>query len=488
MKLYLKLFSLIFIGIILIFALTGILQVRRETKFFREEILNDTMALGRILANEISNAWENGGMSRVNELLRKANDADANIQCRWVGAAAMPDHADPPDGGSARMAPSGGNAVRLLEKPDASGEMRALYYFPVTLPDGRHGGLELSQSLSGLKQYTGDTLKYYIVMSVILILAVGSLLAMGSFWLLAKPLHLVIQRTREINSGKLDGRLQIHRRDEIGELALSINDMSEQLLRNREKIRREMQARINALEQLRHEDRLRSVGRLASGVAHELGTPLNVISGRAGLIATDASASREIAGSAETIRGQCKRMTKIIRQLLDFARRSTPESAPVDLNRIIAQTAVLLKPLAKKKRVKFDFHAAADPAIVVADIAQLEQVLTNLLTNAVQAMPDGGRVRIAVEKTRAIPPEQDQQKENLYHVVRVRDEGSGISPEDLPHIFDPFYTTKDTGEGTGLGLSIAHGIVQEHGGWISATSEPGHGSTFSVFLPAEDLQ
>jgi two-component system, NtrC family, sensor kinase len=101
-------------------------------------------------------------------------------------------------------------------------------------------------------------------------------------------------------------------------------------------------------------------------------------------------------------------------------------------------------------------------------------------------MPKGGRVSVEIDKIQTRPPEKHEQKEKKYFVIRVQDEGIGISQNDLPHIFDPFFTTKDTGEGTGLGLSIAYGIVQEHGGWIEASSELGHGSIFRVYLPAEE--
>jgi two-component system NtrC family sensor kinase len=488
MKLYLKLFALIFIGIITIFALNGILQIRRETKFFKEKIRQDAILLAQILTTEIPGAWQNGGIKRVKQLIREVNHADSMVRFSWVWFDAARGTANAPVVEEARRLLSNRDSLLSIERADEYGKMRAFSYFPVSLPDTRQGGLQISQSLSGLKQFSRNTMKYVIIMAVVLILAIGTILAMGSFWLLAKPIRLVIQRTRDIHAGRLDGSLQLHRRDEMGELALAINHMSAQLLLDREKIQQEMQARIGALEQLRHADRLRSVGRFASGVAHELGTPLNVISGRAGLIATDESVSEEIISNAETIRGQCQRMTLIIRQLLDFARRSTPKRESSDLNKIISQAAALLKPFALKQQVRIDFSQLEYPAIVMADSGQIEEVLTNLFTNAVQAMPDGGRAWVQIGKAHAKPPQGHNGEKGEYFVIRVQDEGPGISPNDLPHIFDPFFTTKDTGEGTGLGLSIAHGIVQEHGGWIEASSELGHGSTFSVYIPAEETQ
>jgi two-component system NtrC family sensor kinase len=488
MKLYLKLFALIFLGIITTFTLNGILQIRRETDFFKEETRHDTILLGHVLTNEISDAWQNSGMKRVKQLIHDVNRADSMVRFRWVWFNAEQGTANAPEIEEARRLLSNSKSLLSIEKVDEHGEIRAFFYFPVPLSQTRPGGLEISQSLSSLKRYTRTTVIYVITMTILLTFALGTLLAMGSYWLLAKPLRLVMRRTRDIHAGRLDGALQLHRRDEMGELASAINSMSAQLLLDREKIQQEMQARSEALEQLRHADRLRSVGRLASGVAHELGTPINVISGRAGLIATDESATDEIIANAETVRSQCQRMTLIIRQLLDFARHSAPKREPSDLIKIISQTTELLKPLALKRQVRINFDGLNYPATVMADPGQIEQVLTNLLTNAVQAMPEGGRTWVEIAKTHAKPPQGHQGEEGAYFVIRVQDEGNGISKDALPHIFDPFFTTKDTGEGTGLGLSIAYGIVREHGGWIEASSELGHSSTFSVYLPAEETQ
>lgn len=488
MKLYLKLFALIFIGIVTGFALNGMLQVRRETDFFKEETRHDAILLGHILTNQIVDIWKDGGINRVKELVHDANRADSKVRFRWVWFDAAQGAADAPEIKDAPRFLSTGDSLHSIEKVDEHGQMRAFSYFSVPLPETRPGGLELSESLSGFKQYSQDTVKHVFIIAGILALTLGILLAVGSFWLLARPLRLVMQTLREIRSGRLDSTIQLQRRDEMGELALAINQMSAQLLLNQDRIRRETEARIEALEQLRHEDRLRSVGRLVSGVAHELGTPLNVILGRAGLISTDETASKEIIRSAETIRGQCRRMTAIIRELLTFARRSAPKREPSDLRHIISQTIGLLKPLALKRQVKIDYSGLDDPAIVMADSAQVEQVLTNLLMNAIQAMPEGGRAWVKTVKKNARPPQGHEGKEGEYFVIRVQDEGPGISQNDLSHIFEPFFTTKDIGEGTGLGLSIAHGIVLEHGGWIEASSELGHGSTFRVYLPPEGKQ
>jgi two-component system NtrC family sensor kinase len=142
----------------------------------------------------------------------------------------------------------------------------------------------------------------------------------------------------------------------------------------------------------------------------------------------------------------------------------------------------LLDSLARKRDVTLRVVNGAAPFFVEADGGQIEQVLTNLVMNAIQAMDHAGAVEVRLERVRATPPSDHGGPEGDYVCVRVRDEGRGIAPENLPHIFEPFFTTKDVGEGTGLGLSISYGILREHGGWITATSELGRGAEFAFYL------
>ena len=163
-----------------------------------------------------------------------------------------------------------------------------------------------------------------------------------------QPLRRLMEKTRRIAAGDLQGPIHLGTRDELAELGESLNAMCEQLAESQGKIREETAARIAAMEQLRHADRLKTVGRLASGIAHELGTPLNVVSGRAGLIASGKLTADEVAQSAAAIKAEAEKMTKIIRQLLDFARASTPHKTAVDLRQVVAQTVDLLRPLGRE--------------------------------------------------------------------------------------------------------------------------------------------
>jgi signal transduction histidine kinase len=217
-------------------------------------------------------------------------------------------------------------------------------------------------------------------------------------------------------------------------------------------------------------------------VAHELGTPLSVVAGRARLVIED---GREAPAHAHIIIDQAERMTKIIRQLLDYARRKPPQKEAQDLTAVVRDVLSLLDPLASKRRVALRFAAEVTEAPVVADSTQVQQALANLVVNAIQASAEGGAIDVALRATRArrTGAAGGDEIEREGFEVSVRDHGPGMSADVLARVFEPFFTTKPVGESTGLGLSVANDILDEHGGWMQAESEPGRGSRFSMFLP-----
>ncbi len=223
-------------------------------------------------------------------------------------------------------------------------------------------------------------------------------------------------------------------------------------------------------EQLRRTERLAELGTLASGMAHEIGTPMNVIQGRAEYL-LQRTTEEPIKKGLATIIAQVERITKIMNQLLTFARRRPIERKPMDLKKTIADCLDIVQERLKQHRVEVETSYAEPLPLVHADPDQMSQVLLNLVLNAIQAMPEGGRLSLALE------PEGPGMK------LSVADTGSGMPAETLNKIFDPFFTTKDVGAGTGLGLTVVHGIVEDHGGAIHVYSVPGRGTTFTIHLP-----
>jgi len=245
-------------------------------------------------------------------------------------------------------------------------------------------------------------------------------------------------------------------------------------------VERERSSRELAVEQLRHAERLNVIGKLAAGVAHELGTPLNVISGSAEMLRTSPLSHANISKYSASILEQTRKMTVIIRHLLDFGRRGGASRATVDLNDVVTHAVDLLLPTAKRRSCQLLIERLPRGVPVIVNASEIEQVFSNLLLNALQAMPEGGtaHVRVGVE-TR----ETAGATFRPFACVAVQDDGEGIDERDLAHVFDPFFTTKGVGEGTGLGLSVSYGIVQDHAGRIEVSSIKGKGACFTVLLP-----
>jgi signal transduction histidine kinase len=306
-------------------------------------------------------------------------------------------------------------------------------------------------------------------MAVTLAIVSATLSFLMGQWLVGARVRVLSDKARRIGLGDFSGPIVLRQHDELTELAREVNAMCDRL--------------VATLQQLRHADRLATVGKLASGVAHELGTPLNVVSARARMIADGEANAEEAREYAGVIVGATERMTRTIRQLMQFARRGQVEKTRRDLRDLARETLELLRPLADKRRVTLDLVASDLDATVSVDGAQIQQVITNLTMNAIQANPDGGTVELSLSRERARPPVEPGGSEMSALCLRVRDTGAGIAPEHLQHVFEPFFTTKDVGEGTGLGLAVAYGIIREHGGWIGVESQVGRGTTFSVFLP-----
>ncbi|HEV2862082.1 MAG TPA: ATP-binding protein [Pyrinomonadaceae bacterium] len=232
-------------------------------------------------------------------------------------------------------------------------------------------------------------------------------------------------------------------------------------------------ARVRLEEQLQQREKLSSIGLLAAGVAHEINTPLTGVSSYTQMLLGMLAETDPKHALLQKIRRQTDRATGIVNNLLNFSRTgSATEFFEVDLNRVLEDTLQLLEPQFRQSRVEILREYGDRLPSVFANAGKLQQVFTNLLLNARDAIPDGGRVRL-----RTTAPESDTV------VVEVIDDGIGIAPENVARIYDPFFTTKGVGKGTGLGLAVSYGIVQEHSGHITVESAPGRGTTFRITLP-----
>ena len=268
----------------------------------------------------------------------------------------------------------------------------------------------------------------------------------------------------------------------LEQLARELEVLEAQYADERTQVAVDSKRRLADLEELRHANRMATVGTLTAGMAHELGTPLGVVLARAQMIVGDENDVADARQDAEEIIHQVKRMTQMCREVLDFARPKPPTRDPVDIVQLLRQMIVLLVPEARKRTAKLVLVDELPRAQVLGDASRLMQIFTNLTINAAQAMPNGGTVTLATERARVRPPVVEQLAEADYICIHVRDTGTGIRSADLDHIFETFFTTRKA-EGTGIGLAVSARIAREHDGWIGVVTQEGRGSTFTVYLP-----
>ncbi len=237
--------------------------------------------------------------------------------------------------------------------------------------------------------------------------------------------------------------------------------------------------------QLQQSRRMEAVGRLAGGIAHDFNNLLTIIKGYAELAEQRTAMQPDLRADIQQIENAAERASTLIRQLLAFSRRQVLQPKIIDLNAIVLGLDKLLGRL-MGEHIEMVTRCGANVGHVKADPAQVEQVIMNLVVNARDAMPKGGRLTVEtvnVELDSTYARDHVSVKPGSYVMLAVSDSGTGMSPETVAHIFEPFYTTKESGQGTGLGLSTVYGIVKQSGGYIWVYSEPGKGTTFKVYLP-----
>ena len=482
MKLTFKLVFALITLIVLILGVDAWLSVRRESRFLRAELERKAYRIGSAMKELVADAWRREGPDVALALIQAANQRERLLMIRWVWLDERSSDRFLPRAPRDRIGGTLLNEPVTLQYRTPEGTEYLVTYVAVNV-DQRPGALELSEPLGLTDDFVRTSIYRKIVLTAVVVAAsIGATLLLG-IWLVGWPLKRLIDKARRVGAGDLSNPIELRSRDELSELSNTLNQMCENLAESQRQIRQEADARIATIEQLRHADRLRTVGQLASGVAHEHGTPLSVVAGRASLITSGRLSPDAIVDSARIIKTQADRMTEIIRQLLDFSRSGKSRRSAVDLEMIVRETFQILEPYGRKHGVDMKVNEISAPMRACVDPAQIQQVLTNLVVNAIQATPSGGRVTIGLSLEHVQPFETHTAVADDYYCLMVSDTGHGISDEVRSRLFEPFVTTKDVGQGTGLGLSIAYGIVKDHGGWIDVDTKVGHGSQFRVYLP-----
>ncbi len=417
----------------------------------------------------------------------------------------------------------GGESISLMKKNPL------LFSAPLTSRGGIWGGLRGEISLDDLRDTHSRSqalIWLYVLFDAFLLIGVGSFLLSR---VIVKPLKKLVQMSEKIAEGNLDAMSEPSGGDEMGKLFFSFNRMASRLREDRAK----MENYINSLKQVNRDllqaqnevirsEKLASIGRLAAGVAHEVGNPTGAILGYLDLLARGGLGREEEKEILKRAESEAERIRRIIRELLDFSRPSPRLKEPVDINGVIAHALSLLSHQKKAwERIQVVKELQEDLPHWQGDSHQLQQVMVNLFLNALDALnspkipAESGEKKLRVATRALAKNEGEELMENLpqrrkedpptadysllrakekpwvrlhggiLHLIRieVEDTGPGIPSEALGKIFDPFYSTKPTGEGTGLGLAICSRIIETYDGRILVKSKEGQGTTFTILLP-----
>ena len=312
---------------------------------------------------------------------------------------------------------------------------------------------------------TFDAWRKYLVFSVITALVPNLILLLLVVRTISRPLRRITLAAVQVSGGNYGTEVDMRRsNDEIGVLTDAFNEMSRKMAADI--------ANLKALnEHLLRTDKLAAMGTLAAGVAHEVNNPLASISSLIQMMRSEKNADAEMQDNLEMISAQVDRITRVTRDLTDFARVRPAARRPVQVNEIIRSSLRLAAFDKDFQRLNVSLDLSPHLPATLADSDQLQQVFLNIFLNARDAMPEGGSLTAATSVNAGCLE------------VRISDSGSGIDSETAKHIFDPFFTTKATGRGTGLGLAVCYGIINAHGGRIDVQSRPAGGATFIIAIP-----
>ncbi|MCX8119149.1 MAG: ATP-binding protein [Desulfobacterota bacterium] len=422
------------------------------------------------------------------------------------------------------------NTGTLLSKVEKEGGLFTRDYKKVVIASplwfqGRvFGGVLMEVSTEDVMR---QLIEYQRMFLLLIVLDSFVLVIFGSFLLsrvLVNPLKDLVRLTQRISQGDLDQTIEANSNNEIGQLVQSFNRMTEQLREKQKKIEIHLQslelanAKLKQTqEELLRTEKLASIGRFAAGVAHEVGNPLGSILGYTNILAREDATKEEIRDYTKRIEKEIERINRIVKELLNFARPSKLEVQEVDVNRVIEETLSLLSYQKSFRNIETQLSLQPDLPRISGNESQLSQVLINIIMNAVDAMPEGGVLKIGTEELIVgkemegpvhlpYPPRRkdDPLEADFSHLrspdpfslfftkfspgdqlvkITITDNGIGIKAEDKGRIFDPFFTTKDPDKGTGLGLSISLRIVESFGGEIKVKSEAAKGTTFEIYFP-----
>jgi len=373
------------------------------------------------------------------------------------------------------------------------------------------GGIRVVSTLDEAQSYLSKKRDRAVILTFSSILVILITLTVFFGKLVGDPIQKLVEAMSRAEKGDLEAEADIQSEDELGKLGRNFNRMLKtiretheqniQLLRQVNQFNEELTRKIEAAtselakrneelrllnealfesqRQLSQSEKLAAVGQVTAAMAHQIGTPLNSISGYIQLILQDGNIQPKDRDRLKIIESQLDRLADSVKNLLSFTRQPKPQLRSLDVNEVLEELIHLSEPWFLARKVRLSTHLSPDLPSILGDSTHLQTLFLNLITNALDAMPQGGVLTV---KTRQVSPPFSSE-DGRWLEISITDTGIGITEESKKRIFDPFFTTKKMGEGTGLGLAICEKIVKEHSGKIDLESEVGKGSTFSILIP-----
>lgn len=454
----------------------GFLRVRQETAQLLREDEHNLALTGRAVQIAVENAMRDRQVPDIHRLLvAMVEQQDSIDRIRLFDVALKPvlvsnalTIGETVPAALLRQVMDTGMAESFVQR----GKPQFLFYLAPLR--GRNGGVEGSIEVVRLaaaadRRFQAAVIDVLVRLSALLVVLVVVTVVALQLQVL-RPLARVTEGIQRLGQGRPGPALPVRRRDELGRVAEAFNEMSSRLAAETERA-------VEMEHQLRRAATLAVAGKLTSALAHEVGTPLNIISGRAEFVLKSLPVSDTARKDVQTIIDQIDRISRIINSLLDTVRPQQPNLRPVSVVSVLEPLMPLLGHTARARGIALHGLTGTNGLPhVLADPGQFQQVVINLTLNALDATPAQGRIEVAAAEL----PRDGRRGV----VVSVTDSGAGIPPDIFPRIFEPFFTTKPPHQGTGLGLSICRDIVRAHGGTITAESEQGRGTVFSVWMPA----
>lgn len=349
---------------------------------------------------------------------------------------------------------------------------------PIRISETRRGAFEITQPSSFIEADFAAARRdiFIIILTLLAVISLGVLVVMRRN--LARPIRELLLGATALGEGELEFRVVVPKGgNELTQLASEFNRMADRLAEQRQAAAQAASEQLKLEQQLLIAERFAALGRVAGGVAHEMGAPLNVIKGRSEqLLENGVVPPEKLKRNLTIINQQADVIARTVRQLLNLGRPVALQRVPVAISDLLHSVQEMLEDEARQRNISLHF-ATADDRQILGDPDLLQQVLLNIARNGLQAMKEPGLLHVEVLA------EETVKDTRPFLAIRIADTGPGIAPEHINQIFDPFFTTKEVGQGMGLGLSLTRRIVEDHQGWIEVANQSTSGAAFTIWLP-----